>query len=49
MNRACGRTEGGEEVRESEGKWVRRKQGGAKLGEYFRWRQSKYRTLTQSL
>ena len=48
MNQACGRTEGGDEVRESEGKWVR-KQGGAKLGEHFRWRQSKYRTLPQSL
>ena len=48
MNRACRRTEGGDEVRESEGKWVRRKQGGF-LGEYFRWRQSKYRTLPQSL
>lgn len=49
MNRACGRTEGGDQVRELEGKWVRRKQRGAKLGGNFRWRQTKYRTLPQSL
>lgn len=56
MNRGWRRTEGGDEVRESEGKWIRhfflwdgRKQQGTKLGKNLRWKQSKYRMLLQSL